>query len=277
VARAAQLGVSPLSSMNRRTSDHISLSEYWHGISAALDARLKASKKHLGHPAVGQSAEAYYRDLLRDYLPTRYAVETGFVMDASGERSSQIDIIIADTFHIPPLCCEPSYKVFAAESVCAVMEVTTSPKGKVNGVSKLASDVDKLAGVRRLASERDYMDIQPVQTNGKVEFLPVEFRLTGSPRCFLITSGDEWRRTTYESKLISALRRSKEKGNPSWINAAFSMSHGLVRFAPFKDYETEWIESDPLLTFLLIVNESVASFPTFKIKIRRYAKKLPKV
>ena len=264
--------------MKRRTPSQISLSEYWQGISAALDARLKASKKHIRHPTVGQSAEAHYRDLLRNYVPSRYAVETGFVMDASGERSDHIDIIIADTFHIPPLCSEPNYKVFAAESVCAVMEVTTSPKGKVRGVPKLESDVDKLACVRRLARERDYLDIQPVQANGKIEFLPLDFRLTGSPRCFLITSGDEWRSEgTYETNLISALQRSKEKGNPSWINAALSLTHGLLRFTPFKEYETEWIHSDPLLTFLLIVNESVASFPTFKIPIRRYAKKLPEV
>ena len=76
---------------------------------------------------------------------------------------------------------------------------------------------------------------------------------------------------TYEANLMSALRRSKEKGSPSWINAAYSMTH------PFKEYQTEWIYTDPLLTFLLIVNEAVASFPTFKIQMRRYAKQLPKV
>jgi len=199
-------------------------------------------------------------------------------MDASGERSGQIDLIIADTFHIPALCFEPNYKVFAAESVCAVIEVTTSPKGKIKGVPKLQSDVDKLACVRRLGRERDYMDIQPIQSHDKLEFRTLDFRLTGSPRCFLITSGDEWRsKDTYETNLISALQQSKAQGNPSWINAALSMTHGLLRFTPYKEYETEWIETDPLLTFLLIVNESVASFPTFKINIRKYAKKLPKV
>ncbi|MBI3807907.1 MAG: hypothetical protein HY281_10420 [Nitrospirae bacterium] len=139
--------------------------------------------------------------------------------------------------------------------------------------------MDKLARVRQLARERDYMDIQRVQTNGKLEFLLVNFRLTGSPRSFLITSGDEWRRkATYENNLISAIERSWEKGNStSWVNAALSMTHGLLRFTPFKVKETEWIHLDPLLTFLLLVNDSIASFPTFKIPIRRYAKKLPKV
>ena len=97
-------------------------------------------------------------------------------------------------------------------------------------------------------------------------------------RCFLITSGDEWQSAaTYEANLMSALRRSKEKGSPSWINAAYSMTHSLLLFTPFKEYQTEWIYTDPLLTFLLIVNEAVASFPTFKIQMRRYAKQLPKV
>src|SRR5512147_1528186 len=100
--------------MNRKSS-YVSLSAYYEGIANAIDARLKASKQYLQHPSTGFSAEAYFRDLLRSYLPSRYAVESGFVVDASGERSDHIDIVVADTLHIPALCSEPGYKVFAAE------------------------------------------------------------------------------------------------------------------------------------------------------------------
>lgn len=256
----------------------ISLSEYWQGITTALDARLKASKEYLQHPVVGFSAEAYFRDLLKQYLPSRYSVESGFVMNASGTRSSHIDIIIADTFHVPPLCSEPNYKVFAAESVCAIMEITTSPRGRVNKTPKLEKDVDSLAYVRELARIREYIDIQPIETEGQVKFLPVNFTVEGSPRCFLITSGDEWKSAkSYEQNLILALQRSKAKGKPSWINAALSMQHGLLRFTPYKEYETEWITENPLLMFLLFVNQTVSDFPTFKIDIQRYAKNLPSI
>lgn len=257
---------------------YISLSEYWQGIATALDVRLKASKEYLQHPTVGFSAEAYFRDLLRQYLPTRYAVESGFVMDASGARSGHIDVIIADTFHIPPLCSEPNYKVFAAESVCAVIEITTGPMGRIKKTPKLEVDVDTLAQVRRIAETRKYSEIQPVQKNGKIEYLPIQFTVKGSPRCFLITSGDEWKSAkTYEQNLIEALRRSKAKGNPSWINGALSMQHGLLRFTPFKEYETEWVSENSLLSFLFFVNQAVSEFPTFKIDIQRYVKYLPSI
>ncbi len=94
--------------MTNRIEKHISLSEYWQGIHSALDAKLRSSKEYLRHPISGFSAEDYFRDLLRQYLPGRYAVDTGFVVNAEGERSDHIDIIVADTFHIPPLCSEPN-------------------------------------------------------------------------------------------------------------------------------------------------------------------------
>jgi hypothetical protein len=263
--------------MNRKPS-YVSLSAHFEGIANAIDARLKASKLYLQHPSIGFSAEAYFRDLLRSYLPSRYVVESGFVVDASGERSDHIDIVVADTFHIPALCSEPGYKVFAAESVCAVMEVTTSPKGRVKKIPKFEADIDKLAHVRRPARKREYIDFQPVAIDGQAKFLPARFTLEASPRCFLITSGDEWyARGTYRRNLVSALEKSKEKGNSSWINAALSMKHGLVWFTPYKEYETHWTDEDPLLMFLLLLADSVASFPTFKIEIRRYADRLPTI
>jgi hypothetical protein len=120
-------------------SEHafLSLPAYWDGIAEALSARLSASKKYLRHPVAGFSAEGYYIDLLREYVPKRYAVESGFVINAAGNRSQHLDIIVADTFHIPPLCSEPTYRVFAAESVCAVIEVTTYPRGRDRGIGKL--------------------------------------------------------------------------------------------------------------------------------------------
>lgn len=254
----------------------VSLPDYWDGIAEALGARLTASKKYLRHPVAGFSAEGYFKDLLREYLPKRYAVDTGFVINASGRRSQHLDIIIADTLHIPPLCSEPTYKVFAAESVCAAVEITTSPRGREKGVPKFEKDLAKLSGVRSLCEKREYFEICPVVVENKVRMQPIPFTLTGSPRCYMITSGDEWQSAeTYHRNLISSLKKLNAQGKPTWLNAALSLQHGLLHFKAYTAYESQWRKKNALLTFLLVLNQAITTFSTFKVDIKRYAKALP--
>jgi hypothetical protein len=253
----------------------LSLPTYWDGITEALSARLTASKKYLRHPVAGFSAEGYYIDLLREYLPKRYAVESGFVINAAGDRSQHLDIIVADTFHIPPLCSEPTYRVFAAESVCAVIEVTTSPRGREKGIGKLEQDIGKLAQVRTLCKDREYFEIQPVVVGKKIEYRPVSFMLTGSPRCYIVTSGDEWKSSdTYKKNVVASLNRLSGSGNEPWLNAAFSLQHGLLEFRAYTKFQGQWITTNALLQFLLTLNQAIATFSTFKVDLKRYAKSL---
>ena len=260
-----------------RTEDaFVSLPDYWDGIAKALDARLAAAKKHLRHPTSASSAEAHLKDLLREYLPKRYAVDTGFVMNASGRRSHHLDIIVADTFHIPPLCSEPTYKVFAAESVCAVVEVTTSPRSREKGKSKFYQDLAKLGDARALCERREYFEIQPVLVRNEIKMQPISFTLTGSPRSYIVTSGDEWRSAdTYQRNLVSQLKTLNKEGKPTWLNAALSIQHGLLVFTAYTNHEARWHKQSPLLNFILRLNQGIATFSTAKIDIKRYAKVLP--
>lgn len=261
---------------SKRTDAFVSLPDYWDGIADALGARLAASKKYLRHPVAGFSAEGHFKDLLREYLPKRYAVETGFVINVSGRRSQHIDIIIADTLHIPPLCSEPTYKVFAAESVCAAIEITTSPRAREKGVPKFEGDLAKLGGVRSLCNKREYFEVHPVKVGDKIEMYPLPFTLTGSPRSYLVTSGDEWKSAdTYQRNLVSALKKLNSQGKPTWVNAALSLQHGLLLFKPYTQHESHWQRSNALLNFLLVINQAIATFSTFKVDIKRYAKTIP--
>src|SRR5215470_13693673 len=91
------------------------LADYWTGIHKALRGRLESVRDYLRHPSSGVNAENYFRDLLKQYLPRRYAIESGFVVNATGDRSSFIDILIVDCLNIPPLSVEPHFRVFPAE------------------------------------------------------------------------------------------------------------------------------------------------------------------
>lgn len=95
---------------------------------SALDEemRLKLSSKidEITHPtAKGAESELNWTGLLKTYLPERYKISSGFVVDYEGNRSDQIDIIIYDR-HFTPFIFQGESTVFIpAEGVYAVFEV----------------------------------------------------------------------------------------------------------------------------------------------------------
>ncbi|MEJ2682724.1 MAG: hypothetical protein P8144_15030 [Gammaproteobacteria bacterium] len=258
------------------------LADYWSGIHNALDGRLLSVKNYLKHPSSGFTAENYFRDLLKEYLPRKYSIESGFVVNVAGERSDFLDVLIVDSQNIPPLSAEAHFKVFPSEAVVGAIEITSAPKAHVSragiegNISKLEDDILKLAKLRGIAREREYLvPINTVQ-NGQVTFKNSRLPYTLSPRCFLITCGDEWvKADTYERNLLSSMNAAKQKNDHVWINAAFSMCHGMFHFKPFTQFEHQRTRENALLEFVLFVNVVVAEFRTSHIDIRRYRPTLP--
>lgn len=95
---------------------------------SALDEemRLKLSSKidEIYHPtAKGDESELNWIGLLRTYLPERYTVDSGFVVDHKGNISEQIDIIIYDRHFTPFIFRGENVVYIPAEGVYAVFEV----------------------------------------------------------------------------------------------------------------------------------------------------------
>lgn len=95
---------------------------------AALDEemRLKLSSKidEIYHPTVkGTEIELNWIGLLRNYLPERYKVDSGIVVDHEGSISEQIDIIIYDRHFTPFIFRGENIVYIPAEGVYAVFEV----------------------------------------------------------------------------------------------------------------------------------------------------------
>src|SRR5215218_2161128 len=79
--------------------------EYWKLRMNGATMRLRAAQQIISHPSTrGGLAENLLRELIRDFLPLRWAAATGFIMDSGsdgegkpiGTRSNQIDILIYD-------------------------------------------------------------------------------------------------------------------------------------------------------------------------------------
>ena len=89
-----------------------------------MQADLREVRTVQDHPtARGDGTELHWLEMLRRRLPARYRAERAFVIDADGNRSQQIDIVIHDRQFCPVLLDTAGGIHIPAESVYAVLEV----------------------------------------------------------------------------------------------------------------------------------------------------------
>jgi hypothetical protein len=104
---------------------------------------LSAEVSH--NQTAGEAREYALVGLLKKYLPQRVGIDRGFVIDAHGNESKQIDIVIYDrtvgtVFEINRI------KYFPCETVVAIGEV----KSDINSVDKLKDALNKIKSVKEL-------------------------------------------------------------------------------------------------------------------------------
>ncbi|MDD2892256.1 MAG: hypothetical protein PHZ17_09405 [Sulfurovum sp.] len=109
---------------------------------AVLAANLKHSESIAHDGVMGDVNEEHFIDLLRQYLPQRYAIDSAIVIDSNGALSDQIDIVIYDNQYTPTLLDQKSHKYVPAEAVYAVFEVKpTINKGYLEYAGEKAESV----------------------------------------------------------------------------------------------------------------------------------------
>lgn len=94
----------------------------------------------------GEGREAALRQILETYLPGRFGVDTGFVIDSAWEESLQIDVVIYDKNYTPVFEIVEGKRFFPCETVVAVGEV----KSAINN-DELEDSFNKIESVK----ERD--------------------------------------------------------------------------------------------------------------------------
>lgn len=89
-----------------------------------LNCKLSLSSTSITHDGVmGDVNEKHFINILRKYLPHRYAIDTAIVIDSNGSTSEQIDAVIYDMQYTPPLIDQQKHRYVPAEAVYAVFEV----------------------------------------------------------------------------------------------------------------------------------------------------------
>lgn len=130
------------------SSNNINLTNAWTLLHRTVDQQLETARGLIRHTtAKGDMAESAWIKVLCDWLPTRYTVGSGFVVDSNDSSSLQIDILIYDR-HFTPLVfpAGSDHVVVPAESVYAVLEA----KQELSATN-IAEAADKVESVRQLA------------------------------------------------------------------------------------------------------------------------------
>jgi hypothetical protein len=92
-------------------------------VQAEIQLKLKRAAQSIAHSGTqGSVTEEHWIDVFQAYLPTRYEVASGFVIDSRGGRSQQMDIVIFDRHFTPTLLDQQKHRYIPAEAVYAVFE-----------------------------------------------------------------------------------------------------------------------------------------------------------
>ena len=106
----------------------------------------------ISHPTdKGDISEEKWIDFLNKYLPKRYSVSKGTIVDCEGTLSQQIDLVIYDNLYSPLIFNDGVRKYIPAESVYAVFEV--KPEINKDYVDYAASKIESVRTLKRTNSD----------------------------------------------------------------------------------------------------------------------------
>lgn len=115
-------------------------------VQSELRLKLSRAARSIGHAGTqGAVNEDHWIEVFRSYLPNRYEVATGFVIDSLGNRSEQIDVVIFDRHFTPTLLDQQKHRYIPAEAVYGVFESKPHfDKSYLEYAGKKAASVRKL-------------------------------------------------------------------------------------------------------------------------------------
>lgn len=137
---------SPPTALKAEPGDSRWLREAFSRVQENLAAEMQLAANSISHAGtMGSVNEDHWIRLLRGYLPYRYEVDTGVVIDSLGNRSDQIDIVVFDRHFTPTLLDQNKHRYIPAEAVYAVFECKpTINKGMIEYAQKKAASVRRM-------------------------------------------------------------------------------------------------------------------------------------
>lgn len=125
----------------------MSLADLFELVSRRLKIEFEYQAAILGHPGeVGTGRENVLKKILDIYLPKRYAVDSGFIVDALGNRSEQMDIVIYEANYTPVFEIVEEKRFFPCETVVMVGQV----RSNIGSRAKMLECLENIKSVKKL-------------------------------------------------------------------------------------------------------------------------------
>lgn len=203
----------------------------------------------------GNATEGVWLKLLQEYLPQRYAAETGHVVDSEGTFSDQIDIIVFDRQYSPFILKYEDQLVVPAESVYAAFEAKQTISAE-----QVAYAQAKLSSIRRL-----HRTSLPIPHAGGVYPAKNPITILGG----LLTFESEWS-PCFGDPIKASLQKDQHLGR---LDIGCIAAHGhFFRDRTSADYAFVR-EGKPATAFLLkLISELQFSGTVPMIDVMAYAK-----
>lgn len=111
-----------------------------------LSCQLDLSKRSITHDGVmGEINEQTFISFFAKYLPGRYNISSGIIIDSAGKTSDQIDVVIYDRQYTPTLLDQHDHRFIPAEAVYCILEAKPKiDRSYLEYASKKAQSVRKL-------------------------------------------------------------------------------------------------------------------------------------
>jgi hypothetical protein len=178
--------------------------------------KIRAKLKHAGNK--GASAETICRQFLRQYLPRKYEIGNGEIIDTFGNRSSQSDIVIVDSAIHPFTFTEDEEGLFFLEGVTGVGEAKISLNSSHLNLA--------LENSHRFKAMKQ-VSITEFHTNNMGSDHERFYSYKGSPPYFLLAFGTKIKLETIV-KNINNYRFQHNLGDFSVLDAIFIVGHGVA-------------------------------------------------
>ena len=220
----------------------------------------------------GGTNEERVRAFIRQTLPRRYSVGSGFIVcsDETLQPSSQTDIVVHDDYFNAPLHTELSANVYPIESVYGIVEV----KGTLRraDIAKIGADINK---VRRLALNRRYVQfasvpVDPADSSKRVAQKNALLSAGPPPRSFVFAfSQSGWRSAEALAKSLTTAHRKA----PTHIHGLIVVNDGwyIAQQAHAPDGPAYYVSSEnALLQFLNGMLDSLGSLDMAQGSLEEY-------
>ncbi|MFA5842431.1 MAG: DUF6602 domain-containing protein [Candidatus Gracilibacteria bacterium] len=184
-------------------------------ISKQMLAELEKVRESFNHSGnKGTKMETVFAEFLKKYLPKRFEIGCGEIIDSKAKRSGQCDIIITNENH--PFSFKPGTRepgLFFIEGVSAVGEIKTSLNSKEL--------------VNSLKASQKYKELEAVRLKGFYENKPSDDRFIKNPPYFLFAFESKLKFTSIGPKIDKYLKENRLKAE-SILDGIFVLNEGRI-------------------------------------------------